>query len=125
MTPVASGVYPRSEGWQSLSAWRCCASESVFALKPFSLLLATVSTLGGFFVLAPAAEAATTYLVLGTYKQLEIRSKPQVSPYSSPSVQILPMDSIEQCEAAAQQISAKIYKPIQFFDGAWTCVEGK
>ena len=89
------------------------------------MLLSTVSTLGGLFALAPAAEAATTYLVLGTYKQLEIRSKPQVSLYSSPSVQILPLNSIEQCEAAGRQIIAKVYKPIQFFDGAWTCVEGK
>jgi len=94
-------------------------------LKPFALLLATASSLGGLIALAPAAEAATTYLVLGTYKQLELRSKPQVSPYSSPSIQILPMESIDQCETSGRQITEEIYKPIQFFDGAWTCIEGK
>ena len=99
--------------------------QQIFLMKPFALLLAASSTIGGMFALAPAADAATTYLVLGTYKQPDGSGKPRVAQHSSPSVQVLPMESIEQCEAAGRQITAKIYKPIWFFDGRWTCVEGK
>ena len=94
-------------------------------MKPFAFLLAASSTMGGLFAFAPATEAATTYLVLGTYKQPDGGSKPRVAQYSSPTVQVIPMESIEQCEAAGRQITEKIYKPIWFFDGRWTCIEGK
>lgn len=93
-------------------------------MKPFAFLLAASSTMGGLFALGPAADAATTYLVLGTYRELG-GSKPQVNLHGSPSVQVIPMESVEQCEAAGRQITEKIYKPIWFFDGRWTCVEGK
>lgn len=94
-------------------------------MKPFALLLAASSTMVGLFAFAPAADSATTYLVLGSYKQPDGGSKPRVAQYSSPSVQVLPMESIEQCETAGRQIAEKIYKPIWFFDGRWACVEGK
>ena len=81
-------------------------------MKPFAFVLAATSTLGGLFAIAPAADAATTYLVLGSYKQPDGGSKPRVAQYSSPSVQIIPMESIEQCEAAGRQITEKFYKPI-------------
>ena len=93
-------------------------------MKPLTFLFATL-TLGVPLALAPAADAATTYLVLGTYKQPDGGSKPRVAQYSSPSVQVIPMESIEQCETAGRQIAEKIYKPIWYFDGRWTCVEGK
>ncbi|QNJ06531.1 putative gRAM domain [Synechococcus sp. MEDNS5] len=93
-------------------------------MKTTPLLLALASAIGGLVAMAPAANAATTYLVLGTYQQAG-GGKPKVAQYSSPSLQILPMESIEQCEAAGRQITAKIYKPIWDFDGRWTCVEGK
>ncbi len=94
-------------------------------MKPFAFVLAATSPLGGLFAIAPAADAATTYLVLGSYKQPDGGSKPRVAHYSSPSVQIIPMESIEKCEAAGRQITEKVYKPIWFFDGRWTYVEGK
>jgi hypothetical protein len=93
-------------------------------MKTAHLLLACASAIGGLIAVAPAANAATTYLVLGSYKQ-EGGSKPSVAVYSSPSIQVLPMESIEQCEEAGRQITKKIYKPIWYFDGRWTCVEGK
>lgn len=94
------------------------------SMKTLVLLVAITSSLGGLVALAPAAEAATTYLVLGTYRALK-GGKPEVSRDSSPSIQVIPMESIEQCETAGRQITEKIYKPIWFFDGRWTCVEGK
>lgn len=94
-------------------------------MKPLAFVLAATSTLGGFVAFSPAANAATTYLVLGSYKQPDGGSKPRVAQYSSPSLQVIPMESIEQCEAAGRQITEKVYKPVWFFDGRWTCVEGK
>lgn len=94
-------------------------------MKPFACVLAATSTLGGLFAFIPAANAATTYLVLGSYKQPDGGSKPRVAQYSSPSLQVIPTESIEQCEAAGRQITEKVYKPIWFFDGRWTCIEGK
>ncbi len=92
-------------------------------MKKITLLI--VSAISGLIALAPAANAATSYLVLGTYKQPVGGSKPQVALHSSTSIQVLPMESIEQCEEAGRQITSKIYKPIWYFDGRWTCVEGK
>ena len=69
-------------------------------MKPFALILVASSTIGGMFALAPAADAATTYLVLGSYAQPDVGSKPRVAQYSSPSIQVIPMESIEQCETA-------------------------
>ena len=93
-------------------------------MKPFALLLAAISTVAGSIALAPAASAATTYLILGSYAQGP-GGKPTIMMQTSPSVQVVPMESLEQCEAAGRQITAKIYKPIWYFDGRWTCVEGK
>tara|TARA_B100000674_G_C37725816_1_gene861950 strand:- start:252 stop:560 length:309 start_codon:yes stop_codon:yes gene_type:complete len=81
--------------------------------------------IGGSFMGAAPAIAETYYLVLGTYKQPDSSGKPRVAQYSSPSVQVIPMVSLEQCESAGEQITEEIYKPIWYFDGRWTCVEGK
>ena len=101
------------------------SSTHIEPMKKTPLLLAFASAIGGLIAMTPAAYAATTYLVLGSYKQPDGGSKPRVAQYSSPSIQILPMESIEQCEVAGRQITTKIYKPIWYFDGRWTCVEGK
>ena len=87
--------------------------------------LTAVMAIGGSLIAAEPAQAETTYLVLGTYKQPHSGSKPQVAKSSSPSIQIIPMISMEQCEAAGKQITEDLYKPIWQFDGRWTCVEGK
>jgi hypothetical protein len=101
------------------------SGTQIEVMKTTPLLLAFASAMGGLIAMVPAANAATTYLVLGSYKQPDGGSKPRVAQYSSPSVQILPMESVEQCEAAGRRITNKIYKPIWYFDGRWTCVEGK
>ena len=93
-------------------------------MRILSSLTAAIA-IGASLIAATPAKAATTYLVLGTYKQPHMGSKPQVAKHSSPSVQIIPMESLEQCEAAGNQIAEDIYKPIWQFDGRWTCVEGK
>lgn len=86
-------------------------------LSIFAAVLTAISTL--------PAQAATTWLVLGTYKQPDSSGKPRVAGYSSPSLNAIPMESLEQCEAAGRRIEENIYKPIWYFDGRWTCIEGK
>ena len=81
--------------------------------------------IGGSLMIAAPASAESYYLVLGTYKQPDGSGKPIVAKKSSPSIKIIPMASLEQCEIAGQQIKEDIYKPIWYFDGRWTCVEGK
>lgn len=85
------------------------------------MALATTSIVG----IVSAAKADSYYLVLGTYKQPDGSGKPRVAQYSSPSIAVIPMKSLEQCELAGQQIKKDIYEPIWFFDGRWTCIEGK
>ena len=90
------------------------------------MLGAVVLAASGIASLAPsAASAATVYLVLGTYRQTNNGSKPVIADYSSPTVHSIPFETMEQCEAAGQQIHDSLYKPIWFFDGRWTCVNGK
>ena len=93
-------------------------------MKILSSLTAAIA-IGASLMAATPAKAETTYLVLGIYKQPHVGSKPQVAKSSSPSIQIIPMESVEQCEAAGNQITEDLYKPIWQFDGRWTCVEGK
>ena len=87
--------------------------------------LTAVMAIGGSLVTAAPASAESYYLVLGTYKQPDGSGKPRVAQTSSPSIAVIPMASLEQCEIAGQQITEDIYKPIWYFDGRWTCVEGK
>ena len=95
-------------------------------MKLKAMLGAVVLTVSGVAALAPAAaSAATVYLVLGSYKQADRVDKPRIAAYSSPSVQTIPFDTMEECEAAGQQIHEILYKPIWYFDGRWTCVNGK
>lgn len=90
----------------------------------FTALTASIA-IGGSLIGAAPANAESYYLVLGTYKQPDSSGKPRVAQYSSPSIQVIPMVSLEQCEIAGQQLTEEIYKPIWYFDGRWTCVEGK
>lgn len=69
--------------------------------------------------------AGTTYLVIGSYRQADATGKPYVSLQTNPDVQVIPMESTEQCEVAGERIATEIFKPIWMFDGRWTCVEGK
>ena len=87
--------------------------------------LTAAIALGASLIGAIPAEAGTTYLVLSSYKQPDGGSKPRIAQNSSPSIQVIPMETLEQCEAAGSQIQKDIYKPIWYFDGRWTCVEGK
>ena len=87
-------------------------------------LLIPVITFSGSLLGSMPVSAGTTYLVYGTYTQIG-GAKPQISVYSAPNLQIIPMESVEQCEAAATQIHKDIYKPVWGFDGRWTCIEGK
>jgi len=80
--------------------------------------------LGMSFIGAIPAEAGTTYLILGTWTQ-GVGGKPIVYESSSPNLTVIPMESIEQCEATGSKIMKDIYKPIWRFDGRWTCIEGK
>lgn len=86
--------------------------------------LTAAMAIGGSLIAAAPANAESYYLVLGSYMQ-NSSGKPRVAQYSSPSVQVIPMVSLEQCESAGEQIAEEIYKPIWYFDGRWTCVEGK
>ena len=95
-------------------------------MKLKAMLGAVVLAASGVAALAPAAvSASTVYLVLGTYKQTDGGSKPRIAQYSSPNVHSIPFETMEQCELAGQQIHETLYKPIWFFDGRWTCVNGK
>ena len=99
--------------------------KSHWWMKILSSLTAAIAIGASLMMAAPPAKAETTYLVLSTYKQRKLTSKPQVDISTSPSIQIIPMESVEQCEAAGIQITEDLYKPIWQFDGRWTCVEGK
>ena len=67
---------------------------------------------------------AAYWLVVGSYRQGP-GGKPAVSGITSPSVYAIPMETLEQCKSAGEEISEKIYKPVWNFDNRWTCVEGK
>ena len=97
----------------------------VESMRNLFTALTAVMAIGGSLVTAAPASAESYYLVLGTYKQPDASGKPRVAQKSSPSITIIPMASLEQCEIAGQQITEDIYKPIWYFDGRWTCVEGK
>ena len=91
-------------------------------MKRLALIaLASTSIVG----IPSLAKADSYYLVLGSYKQPDASGKPRIAKSSSPSITVIPMVSLEQCEVAGQQIQKSIYEPIWFFDGRWTCVEGK
>ena len=91
-------------------------------MKSLALIaLAATSIIG----IASPAKADSYYLILGSYKQSDGSGKPRVATSSSPSVTVIPMTSLEQCELAGEQVKKDIYEPIWFFDGRWTCVEGK
>ena len=91
-------------------------------MKALALIALTSTSILGF---SSPAKADSYYLVLGSYKQPDASGKPRVAKRSSPSITVIPMTSLEQCEVAGQQIKKDIYEPIWFFDGRWTCVEGK
>tara|TARA_Y100001968_G_scaffold331561_1_gene386644 strand:+ start:1252 stop:1524 length:273 start_codon:yes stop_codon:yes gene_type:complete len=73
-----------------------------------------------------AVKAETIYLVLGTYKQHTVKKEPRLDTQTgSPSIQIIPMESLAQCNAAGEDLMENLYKPIKFFAGGYRCIKGK
>ena len=76
--------------------------------------------------LPTAVNAETIYLVLGTYRQFSTKKSPHVdSDGTSPNIQIIPMETFAQCEAAGEDLMENLYKPIRFFEGSYRCIKGK
>ena len=68
--------------------------------------------------------AESYWLLIGSYRQGP-GSKPEVSGITSPTIYAIPMETLEQCNAAGIKITNEIYKPVWQFDNRWTCVAGK
>ena len=71
----------------------------------------------------PLLAGGNYWLVLGSYRQGP-GGRPEGSGITSPSILAIPMQTLEQCEAAGNKITEEIYKPVWQFDNRWTCVEG-
>ena len=87
-----------------------------FFISQILLVLASAASI-------PVEAAGGYWLVIGSYRQGP-GGRPEVSGITSPSVYAIPMDNLEQCEAAGKKISNEIYKPVWQFDNRWTCVAG-
>ena len=74
-------------------------------------------------VSVPSISGEAYWLVMGSYRQGP-GGRPEVSGITSPSLYAIPMNSLKQCEAAGEQISQEIYRPVWQFDSRWTCVSG-
>tara|TARA_Y100000991_G_C21938960_1_gene334339 strand:- start:405 stop:689 length:285 start_codon:yes stop_codon:yes gene_type:complete len=61
------------------------------------------------------------YLVIGTYRQGP-GGRPVVSGITSPSLHSIPMQDMETCKNAGENITKNIYKPVWQFDSKWVCV---
>ena len=86
--------------------------------------IATAVAIGASLVSAMPAKAETTYLVIGLYTQ-DAGSEPKLHRQSGPNMKVIPMESIEQCEAAGSHIAEEIFNKVKYYDGQWTCIEGK
>ena len=84
--------------------------------KFISLLLLLFSQL-----IFPELAKANYWLVIGTYRQGP-GGRPEVSGITSPSLHSIPMENIETCNRAGEQITKEIYKPVWQFDSKWTCI---
>ena len=84
--------------------------------KSISLLLFLFST----FLVSDFVEAKY-WLIIGTYRQGP-GSRPEVSGITSPSLYSIPMQDLDTCKKAGEQITKEIYKPVWQFDSRWTCV---
>ena len=82
------------------------------------LILAIASSLS-----VPLLAGDGYWLVIGSYRQGP-GGRPEVSGITSPSIYSIPMQTLQQCQAAGKKISQTIYKPVWQFDNRWTCVEG-
>tara|TARA_Y100001968_G_scaffold323445_2_gene361139 strand:+ start:212 stop:466 length:255 start_codon:yes stop_codon:yes gene_type:complete len=72
-----------------------------------------------FLCSTSTAKAETFYLFYGSYESKERTARIE----DFPSLHSTAFNSLERCKAAGEKIFNKIYKPIKFFDGRWTCVE--
>ncbi len=96
--------------------------EVEIKMQRFFLAVVFLTSAFGFY--AESAKAENYWLVIGSYRQGPGR-KPEVSGITSPSIYAIPMESLEQCKAAGEQISNEIYKPVWQFDNRWSCVPGR
>ena len=74
-----------------------------------------------FYTLFSNSVKANYWLIIGTYRQGP-GGRPEVSGITSPSLHSIPMNDLETCKKAGEQISSEIYKPVWQFDSKWTCV---
>ncbi len=72
----------------------------------------------------PLAAEESYWLVIGSYRQGP-GGRPEVSGITSPTIYSIPMETMQQCEAAGEKITKEIYKPVWQFDNRWTCIEGR
>ena len=84
--------------------------------KSFLVLLIIFSP---FFLYGPAK--ANYWLVIGTYRQGP-GGRPEVSGITSPSLHSIPIENLETCLKAGEQITKEIYTPVWQFDNKWTCI---
>ena len=84
--------------------------------KSVSILLFLFSTL--FF---SNSLRANYWLVIGTYRQGP-GGRPEVSGITSPSLHSIPIEDLETCLKAGEQITKEIYTPVWQFDNKWTCI---
>ena len=92
-------------------------------MKIHSSLTAAIA-IGSSLIAATPAKAETTYLVIGLYTQ-DAGSQPKLHRQSGPNMKVIPMESVEQCEAAGAQIRKEVFNKVKYYDGQWTCVAGK
>tara|TARA_B100001093_G_C26858717_1_gene1028785 strand:- start:139 stop:354 length:216 start_codon:yes stop_codon:yes gene_type:complete len=64
------------------------------------------------------SEEQKYWLFIGTYESKSRKSKLE----NSPTIHSTLFSSREKCMDAGVNVIERIYKPIKFFDGAWTCV---
>ena len=85
--------------------------------KNFSLSIFFISSL---LIFSNSAKS-DYFLVIGTYRQGP-GGRPEVSGITSPSLHSIPMNDLDTCKKAGEQITNQIYKPVWQFDSKWTCV---
>ena len=91
-------------------------------MRILSSLTAAIA-IGASLMATTPAKAQTTYLVIGLYTQ-DAGSQPKLHRQSGPNMKVIPMESVEQCEVAGDQIRKEIFNKVKYYDGQWTCIQG-
>ena len=92
-------------------------------MRILSSLTAAIA-IGTSLIAATPVKAETTYLVIGLYTQ-DAGSEPKLHRQSGPNMKVIPMESVEQCETAGSHIAEEIFDMVKYYDGQWTCIQGK